>query len=78
MITFITDVRPGETNILTSIRYSRLLVTSLEGEVLSSLPAPQQGWTTQTLNAEAERLIPLTRWGADAYLGHHWVGSTEV
>lgn len=50
MITFITDVRPGETNILTSIRYSRLLVTSLEGEVLGSLPAPQQGWTTESLN----------------------------
>lgn len=75
MITYITDQRPGETDILSGMERDTLEIRSLEGAILLNVPAPRKGWTHQSLTAvqpdEAAE-------GAEAYLGGHWVGSTEV
>lgn len=78
MITFITDVKPGEQDILTAVCQYPLQVRTLEGEIIDEVTAPENGWTHLLLALEAERLAPFTGGGADAYLGDIWVGSTEV
>lgn len=78
MITFITDCREGEPDILTPVMYETLLVTDLNGVELFSLPAPVGGWTTESLNSLSSQYRDLNESGAEAYIGDVWVGSTEV
>ncbi|UGS48600.1 hypothetical protein JMT66_23265 (plasmid) [Kosakonia cowanii] len=74
-ITYITDQRPGEPDLIAGSEHATLEIRSLEGELLQSVAAPRMGWTHASLSAvqpqEAEE-------GADAYLGGSWIGSTEV
>lgn len=78
MISFITDQRSGEPDILTPYRGAPLRVLCLSGNALTSVAAPKGGWTHEALSEQARRLERLTHDGADAYLGDAWVGSTEV
>ncbi len=79
MICFVTDIRAhGEADILMPLRGERLVVRSLDGQVITKVEAPPAGWTHEALVAEALRLEGLTSDGAEAYLGGVWVGSTEV
>lgn len=78
MIHLVTDVRPGEPDILTSVRHEPLLVTADNGRVVHTAPAPTGVWTHETL-AAATSSPRITEAGpADAYLGGTWIGSTEA
>ncbi|MCH8552516.1 MAG: hypothetical protein LAT62_11300 [Natronospirillum sp.] len=88
MITFVTDIRPGESPILTdSNRYWDLVITDLAGVDGSfRIPAPPSGWTHDVLESHAHA-GPVTQDGLNAYLvpqaqslseRHCFVGSTEV
>ncbi|WP_447828727.1 hypothetical protein [Aeromonas hydrophila] len=76
---FITDVLPGESEILLpSVIFNKLQIVDLFDRkgVLFEYAHPVDGWTHEKLCALD---IPLERLqGADAYLGDTWVGSTEV
>lgn len=78
MITFITDERSGELDILTAVSREALRVTQLDGQLIETIPAPVKGWTHAALVMTAEQLVIKTGDGAEAYLGPAWVGSTEV
>lgn len=78
MITFITDERIGEPDILTPVNREALRVTQLDGQLIETIPAPIKGWTHEALESAAEQLAIKTRSGAEAYLGDAWVGCTEV
>lgn len=75
MITYITDQRPGEPDILTGIKLGVLEIRCLAGTVLLKIEAPAQGWTHASLSA----IQPVeAKEGADAWLSGQWIGSTEV
>ena len=75
MITYITDQRPGEPDILTGIENGTLEIRSLTGGLILTIAAPNTGWTHESLDSvQPEEAM----FGADAYLDEHWVGSTEV
>lgn len=78
MITFITDQRSGEPDILSPNKSAPLRIFSLDGIELSCVAAPTGGWTHEDLLGQARSLEHLAQNGADAYLGDAWVGSTEV
>ncbi|EKA5635821.1 hypothetical protein OKZ62_001725 [Vibrio navarrensis] len=76
---FITDIQSEkETDILTGNQLKRLIVVSLEGQLLATYEAPTQGWTHESLVELSDDFPP--QWnvcGADAFLGEQIVGSTE-
>lgn len=75
MITYITDQRPGEPDILTGIKSGVLEIRCLAGTVLLKIEAPEQGGTHASLSA----VQPVeTKEGAEARLCGQWIGSTEV
>lgn len=75
IIHYITDQKPGETDVLSDLRFSKLIIRSLEGEELFSQDAPETGWTHDLLCMIQPDSIG---YGADAYLNGSWIGSTEV
>ena len=75
MLTYITDVQGNESDILSAIRHNELIIRRLDGDVLTRQAAPAEGWTHLELMAVQPENCEE---GADAYLGDHWVGSTEV
>lgn len=80
MCTFVTDRRPGENDILAGINSLPLLIVSLDGGFIERIDAPVSGWTHELLVHAGEELAKreVLAEGADAFLGEHWVGSTEV
>ena len=75
----ITDLRPGEPDILTPVRHESLVVR-VKGHSATQvrIPSPPGGWTHEGLLAIASGVqIPLDD-QADAYLGDVWIGSTEI
>lgn len=78
MITFVTDVRQGEVAFPYCVFTRPILIYDLDGSKLLKRPAPEIGWTHESLCKLSESLSDITRDGADAYLGSTWVGSTEV
>jgi hypothetical protein len=78
MITFVSDVRPGETAFASAIFHEALHIADLDGHTIAIVQAPLNGWTHQKLVAIAEEMHVRTLEGADAKLGDIWVGSTEV
>jgi hypothetical protein len=59
------------------VRFEPLRVTDLDGGTVAIIAAPLAGWD----HSELTRFWidpALTKFGADAYLGNTWVGSTEV
>ena len=78
MIHFWTDRRPGEPDILASVKDATLMVTTIEGASLYMSTAPAEGWTHERLQEKARGLSILTADGANAWLGAELVGSTEV
>lgn len=75
----ITDVRPGETDILAGHESDPFEIRSLQGKVLISIPATTP-WTHEGLVEAVSQHRDLIddAFGADYYLGTQWVGSTEV
>ncbi len=80
MLKFITDIQnKKEKDILSSCRFKRLMIVSLDGQYLASYDAPKNGWTHDVLVDLAD-CFPH-EWGvcgADALLGDSFVGSTEI
>ncbi|EGN7773916.1 hypothetical protein K2B15_004894 [Salmonella enterica subsp. enterica serovar Muenster] len=75
MLTYITDIKAGEPDILTPLKHYPLVIRSLDGAELHMQNAPEQGWTYDTLRAVQPEGVNDE---ADAYLNEHWIGSTEV
>jgi len=75
----VTDVRPGEPDLLLGHETKPLEVCSLDGRVLDTVPAAAR-WTHASLLAavSARRRMIEDAGGADFYLGEQFVGSTEV
>lgn len=77
-IRFVTDVLPGEPDILSPVRMAPLTVKDLQGDILLQLDPPPGGWTHDRLCQASEDLAGVTHAGAEGFLGEQWVGSTEV
>jgi len=75
MITYVTDQRTGEPDILTPLRFATLVIRDLQGATLNTVNAPENGWTHEILCVVQP---PEIREGAEAYLNEQWIGSTEV
>lgn len=77
MILIITDIKPGEPDILTAQANDTLVICDLDGVELHCSPAPTNGWTTAALQSVAEQFEE-----GDAYLrsvtGQKWIGSSEI
>lgn len=78
MLTFITDLNDGETDVLEPLRAETLTITTLDGDLIATVEAPDCGWTHNALMAQGREFEGETHRGANAYLGRAWVGSTEV
>lgn len=75
MLTYITEVKNGEPDILEGCSKATLVIRSLEGQELHREKAPVSGWKHALLTGvQPEGVV----YGADAYLGDMWIGSTEV
>lgn len=78
MLNLVTDQRPGESDLLSTVKHQAFEIRSLTGTVLVTVTAPVSGWQHEQLLAVAMEHEAITRDGADGYLGGQWVGSTEV
>lgn len=78
MINFITDIQGDEPDMLGSVYREDLSIYSLGGEIITTISAPDIGWTHESLEAENVKIRELCTQGCDAYLGPAWVGSSEV
>lgn len=65
MLTDITDHQPGEPDILTPVRHSRLVIRDLESNEFFSQNAPKSGWTHEQLTGIQP---PGPENGAEAFL----------
>ncbi|CAB3740225.1 hypothetical protein LMG22037_06372 [Paraburkholderia phenoliruptrix] len=74
-------VRDGETDLLPGNEREPLFLRSLAGQVTLRID-PTTPWTHESLVAavesEAAKAFASEHFGADAYLGGLWVGSSEV
>lgn len=79
-LTFITDVRPGEPEILPRVANETLRITDLDGVEIIQIHPVSGPWTHDKLVQVGESLVILDvlKNGANAYLGDTWIGSTEV
>jgi hypothetical protein len=79
MLKFITDQRGNEPDILSAIKNERLMIVSIENQLLATYDAPKDGWTHELLELMADEFPKQWSFcGADALIGNEWVGSTEV
>lgn len=78
-MSLITDIRPGEPDLIAGHEQDALELRSLDGRTLASVPA-KEAWTHERLMAaiEANRSVVEDAGGSDYYLGDQFVGSTEV
>ena len=81
---FITDVKPGEPDILKSLIKETLKVyvvnlTTNQKELVYEEKAPFDGWTHNKLELVNDTLIKETKKEdiLEAYLSSEWVGSSE-
>ncbi|MCA8143576.1 hypothetical protein [Burkholderia multivorans] len=74
-------IRAGEPDLLTGNEREPLFIRALGGQATLRI-APAQAWTHYALDAVAERedVIAFVKvnFGADAFLGRRWIGSSEV
>ncbi|HIG9790927.1 TPA: hypothetical protein ACYEL6_004209 [Escherichia coli] len=49
-ITYVTDQRPGEPDILTGNTFADLEICDSDGHLLLKVSAPEVGWTHESLN----------------------------
>ncbi|WP_051560588.1 hypothetical protein [Marinobacterium jannaschii] len=73
----ITDIQHGELDILSPIRKHSLKIV-VNGILVRTVPAPEAGWDHQQLCQETAKVHMSAYNVADAYLGDHWIGSSEV
>lgn len=72
---FATEVWPGEECIIKGYENEPLIIRDLDGHVLTTIN-PTGPWTHDKLASLDLSHVNLL-YGADAFLGDQWVGSTE-
>ncbi|CDQ53970.1 unnamed protein product [Klebsiella pneumoniae] len=77
-ITYVTDQRPGEPDILTGNTFADLEICDSDGHLLLKVSAPEAGWTHESLNLVQPQEVQEGNDAFDAYLNGIWIGSTEV
>ncbi len=77
-ITYVTDQRPGEPDILTGYMFADLDIRDSDGHLLLKVSAPETGWTHESLNLVQPQEVQEGNDAFDAYLNGIWIGSTEV
>lgn len=80
MITFITDQRSGEPDILAGNESKTLVVQDGNGNELLRM-GPVRPWSHEALcelSGQIGGLVPTIVCPVDAFLGDQWVGSSEV
>ncbi|EOT1437397.1 hypothetical protein ACNJ2K_003751 [Escherichia coli] len=77
-ITYVTDQRPGEPDILTGNTFADLEIRDSDGHLLLKVSAPEAGWTHESLNLVQPQEVQEWNDAFDAYLNGIWIGSTEV
>ncbi|EGI40165.1 conserved hypothetical protein [Escherichia coli TA280] len=77
-ITYVTDQRPGEPDILTGNTFADLEIRDADGHLLLKMPAPESGWTHESLSLVQPQKVRAGEESFDAYLNGIWIGSTEV
>lgn len=75
---YITYQCLGETDILTGNAFSDPEIRDSEGRLLLKVPAPEAGWTHESLNLVQPQEVQEGKDAFDAYLNGTWIGSTEV
>lgn len=78
MITFITDRRPGEPDILSPYRNAPLRIVCEQEYTLYYLHPPRTGWTHARLERLSRSITIPDETIANAYLDDLWIGGTEV
>lgn len=80
MITYITDIRENEPDILKNCLHNPLVIIDENNVELERFEQPINGWTHQLL--EKTNSILMSKYDnnmlLEAYLGNQWIGSTEV
>lgn len=66
-------ISPAESDLLAGMNHKRLRFTSVDDENIIEHPSPPTGWTHDLLEAVTP---PAKPW--DAWLGHVWIGSSEI
>ncbi|ELN7231347.1 hypothetical protein RZ056_004180 [Escherichia coli] len=77
-ITYVTDQRPGEPDILTGNTFADLEIRDSDGHLLLKVSSPEAGWTHESLNLVQPQEVQEGNDAFDAYLNGIWIGSTEV
>ena len=77
-ITYVTDQRPGEPDILTGNTFADLEICDSDGHLLLKVSAPEVGWAHESLNLVQPQDVQEGNDAFDAYLNGIWIGSTEV
>lgn len=76
-IILVTDRRGEEPCIILGYEYQPLRIVSSDGFVGAVVAPPKSGWNHNQLIARKELMVP-SEGAYDAFLGDHWIGSTEV
>lgn len=78
-MSLITDIRPGEPDLIAGYEQTALRLRSLDGRTLASVPA-KEAWTHERLMVaiEVNRSVVEDAGGADYFLGDQFIGSTEI
>jgi hypothetical protein len=74
-LTFITDIKDGETDILKAVKKGELTFYSDSGVILT-VNAPEKGWTHDLLVQLYSQIKFVTP--VDAKVSDVWIGSTEI
>ena len=81
-ITFVTDQRPGEPDLLSGHQLEALTIMDLDRSKVLLRVLPSGPWTPEALvetgDGIAQMLPQEVENGVEAFLGSQWVGSTEV
>lgn len=81
-ITFVTDQRPGEPDLLSGHQLEALTIMDLDRSKVLLRILPSGPWTHEALvetgDGIAQMLPQEIENGVEAFLGSQWVGGTEV
>ncbi len=61
MLQFITDVLPGEPDILDDVRHKELRILNIDGSPIKTVPAPADGWTHDATTGSGRTVLRRDR-----------------
>ncbi|TXQ70314.1 hypothetical protein [Escherichia coli] len=82
-ITYLSDtgcleIQGASLDILTGNAFADLEIRDSDGHILLKMPAPESGWTHESLSLVQPQKVRDGEEAFDAYLNGMWIGSTEV